>query len=541
MWNRIKTYLFEAVAPNWRAFIESRQPIAWGVAITIGVSIALLVIGFRYAIGAVQFLWLGTMAEKVTTMAAGLPFWIIILAPAAGGLVVGLFLHFCMPSKRAEGVADVIEARALHSAQIPLTNGLGSAFVSIVSLGAGASAGREGPAVHLGATVASLLGRFFDFSPETTRAMLGCGVAAAVSASFNAPIAGTLFALEVILGHYALRAFIPIVISSVTATVISRIYLSEFPAFNVPSYEITSYMEFPAFALLGLTCGLVAVCFQFAVSSADWTARQIDMPLWIRPVIGGLLVGMIGLVFPQILGVGYEATDMALKNNIPLMLLLALIIAKTAATAITLASRFGGGVFSPALYLGAMTGAAYGLMAAGVFPELASHTGLYTIVGMGAVAAAILGAPISTTLIAFELTGGYEVTIALLFAVSLSTGVMQAVHGRSFFHWQLATRGLFLNEGPHKQIMRALSVGDFMTQLELEDGEDAPQIEPGDVHLTETDNLATALRLFDHTGDTSIPVTARQGARTILGWAEQRDALNVFNEALIAAHVEQHH
>lgn len=539
MLNGIKNYFYDAVAPNWRDFIASRQIIAWGLAVTIGVFVSFIVIGFRQAIGAVQFLWLGTMAEKVASTAATLPFWIIILAPAAGGLVVGLFLQFAMPSKRAEGVADVIEARALRGAQIPLTNALGSAFVSAVSLGAGASAGREGPAVHLGAGLASLLGRFFDFSPATARAMMGCGVAAAVSASFNAPIAGALFALEVVLGHYALRAFIPIVISSVCATLITRLFFGDFPAFIVPEFEITSFLEFPAFALLGITCGIVAICFQFALTFTDWTARQVDIPLWIRPVIGGVLIGTIGVFFPQILGVGYEATDMAVKNQIPLMLLLALIVAKTAATAITLASRFGGGVFSPALYLGAMTGGAYGLIAASAFPELASNTGLYAIVGMGAVAGAVLGAPISTTLIAFELTGGYEVTIALLFAVSLSSGLMQAVHGRSFFHWQLGMRGLFLRDGPHKQIVRNLKVRDFHEPIEVAEGEVPQRPDPDTPTLNLRDTLETALRLFDQTGDSRIAVVDRSAEPVLIGWADQRLALDVFNAALIEAHEEQ--
>lgn len=534
----IKSYFYEAVAPNWRAFIDSRQPIAWCLALIIGVFVASIIIGFRYAIASVQFLWLGTMAETMATTAATLPFWLVILAPTAGGLVVGLILHFWMPSKRAEGVADVIEARALHGAQMPLTTGIGSAVISAISLGSGASAGREGPAVHLGATFASLLGRFFNFSPAMARTMLGCGVAAAVSASFNAPIAGALFALEVILGHYAIRAFIPIVISSVCATLLTRLLLGDFPAFIVPEFEITSFLEFPAFALLGITCGLVAICFQFAVTFADWTSRQVDIPLWIRPVIGGFLVGTIALAFPQILGVGYEATDMAIKNQFPLIILIGLIVAKTVATAITLASRFGGGVFSPALYLGAMTGAAYGLIAASVFPDLASNTGLYAIVGMGAVAAAVLGAPISTTLIVFELTGGFEVTIALLFAVSLSSGMMQAIHGRSYFHWLLGMRGLFLHQGPHKHISNTLKVKDFMEVLELEEGAAHPQIEAGAPSLTSRDNMEIALRLFDHSGSTHIAVVDKTGSTNQIGWADQRAALDLFNEALIEAHEE---
>ena len=287
--------------------------------------------------------------------------------------------------------------------------------------------------VHLGAALSSALARKFALPAWGKRTLLGCGVAAAVSASFNAPIAGVLFAHEVILGHYAMRAFVPIVISSVSATILSRLCFGDVVAFTIPDYQITSFWEFPAFALLGLVCALVAVLFQFALIGADYVARNITIPLYLRPAIGGVFIGAIALVFPQVLGVGYDATDQALKSQLPLELLLGLLIAKTAATAITLASRFGGGIFSPSLYLGAMAGGAFGIIAAGVFPEMASSEGLYSILGMGAVAAAVLGAPISTTVMVFELTGGYALSIGLLLTVSISNGIAQAIHGHSYF------------------------------------------------------------------------------------------------------------
>ncbi|MDH3580715.1 MAG: chloride channel protein, partial [Hyphomicrobiales bacterium] len=356
----------------------------------------------------------------------------------------------------------------------------------------------------------------------------------------NAPIAGVLFAHEVILAHYALRAFVPIVISSVAGTVIARIHFGAFPAFIIPEYQITSYWEFPAFALLGLTSAAVAIAFQFALIATDRAARSFEVPLWIRPVVGGLMVGAIGVWFPQVLGVGYDATDAALNHYFPLWLLLTLIVAKTAATAITLASRFGGGIFSPSLYLGAMAGAAFGIIAAGVFPEMASSDGLYAILGMGAVAAAVLGAPISTVLIVFELTGGFEMTIALLLAVSISTGLTQAVHGLSFFHWQLSSRGLFLQEGPHKHIVRSLKVGDFMTAVDAEDAEEIPEINEETPWLTQQDTVETALRTFDRVGKGRVMVVDARDTTRVIGWAEHVDALDAFNTALIEASVEEH-
>ncbi len=208
-----------------------------------------------------------------------------------------------------------------------LKTGLWSALVTAISLGSCASAGREGPVVHLGATLGSWFAGRIKLPAGATRTMLGCGVAAAIAASFNAPIAGVLFALEVILGHYALSAFVTIVISSVAATLITRIQFGDYPAFAIPDYSIMSFYEFPAFALLGFVCAATAIAFQFALITTDRVARGIPLPLWARPVVGDLMVGTIGVFLPDILGVGY------------------------AATAITLASRFGGGVFSPSLYI----------------------------------------------------------------------------------------------------------------------------------------------------------------------------------------------
>lgn len=524
-----------------RRILDDRQPIIWLLAAIIGMVVGYCVLGFRIVIGVVQHLWLGHPGEEVVaSLAAGKPWWLILMAPMLGGLAVGLFIKYALPKRRAEGVADVIEAKAIGGAKIDLVHGLGSALVSAVSLGSGASSGREGPAVHLGAAFASAIERQFNLPPAARRTLLGCGVAAAVSASFNAPIAGILFALEVVLAHYATRAFIPIVIASVGATLITRNHLGDFPAFGVPQYEITSYWEFPAFALLGITCGVVAILFQFAAMMADGVARRVPCKLWLRPVVGGFMIGTIGIFLPEVLGVGYEATNAALTQKFTLVMLIALLVAKTAATAITLASRFGGGVFSPSLYLGAMTGAAFGIIASSVFPEYASSIGLYAIVGMGAVSAAVLGAPISTALIVFELTLDYEVVIAVLPAISLASGMMQAVHGQSFFHWQLSQRGLFLHEGPHQHIVRSMRVSEFLTPLTPEEETEPPEVGEDIPLLTPDDTLQAALRAFDTGSYTRIPVVDGADTSRVLGWASYTTALATYNRALVDANVEEH-
>lgn len=528
------------IEPNWRIYLSTQQPKLWVLAIIIGLVVSCAAIVFRLGIGAVQWIWLGTMSESIATAAASQPFWIIIAAPTVGGLVVGLFLEYIHPIKRAEGVADVIEARAHSGRGLRFWQGLDSAAVTIISLGSGASAGREGPIVHLGASLAKIVCEIFSLQPSSKRTLLACGVASAVSASFNAPIAGVLFAHEVILGHYALTAFVPIVLASAMGTLLSRLYFGDIAAFDIPAYQITSYWEMPAFALLGLTCAIVAVLFQFALMGTDWVARHIKIPLFTRPVIGGFMIGCIALVFPEILGVGYEATDKALHQQLSITMLFSLIIAKTAATAITLASRFGGGIFSPSLYIGAMTGGFFGLIAAQVFPEMASSHGLYSILGMGAVAAAVLGAPVSTTMIVFELTGGYALSIALLLTVSIATGITLALHGRSYFHWQLEMRGVFLQEGSHKFLVKQVKVAQFYQPVKESASGKERVLHGGVPTVRLMDTLEVALKKFDAAGGNPLAVIDPDDPAQLIGWAHQVDALRYFNDMLIDTHVEEH-
>ena len=522
------------------------QPVIWLLALLIGIITAYAVIGFRILIAGIQWSAYGISEEKLYTAAQNLSWWHVLLAPALGGVVVGLLLYLgkrygALPDDRTQGVADVIEARGLRAGRVHLSTGLMSALISGVSLGSGASAGREGPAVHLGASLSSFIASRLGYPPAIARTFLACGAAAAVSASFNTPLAGVLFALEVILGHYALSVFAPVVIASVAATIITRLHLGEFPAFIIPPVEMESYAQLPAFVILGLICGIVAIMFLKSSIVVEHITQDVSeklrIPVWVKPIIAGLLVGAIAIVFPQILGVGYQATDAALKGLFSFWLLVSLIGAKIAATAITLAGRFGGGVFSPALYLGAMTGGAFGLIAGSLFPDLTANEGFYAIVGMGAVAAAILGAPISTTLIAFELVREYEVAIALMVSVSIATFLTQAVVGKSYFHWQIERRGFRLREGPQDALLHLITVRDVMTRdfsgYKLEDLDDKPPT------LTENDNLKTVFDLMDANNTETLVVMVEDTNDTI-GLVHRNACLSFFNHALIQAHVERH-
>lgn len=525
--------------PNLKQFQESRQPTVWLLAPIIGLLTGLAAIGFRLLIGLFQWPWLHTMTEHVAQAAREQPWWVVMLAPAVGGLLVGLMLRYLLTAKRTGAVPDVMEARVNAGRGLDLRQGLIGAIASALSLGAGASAGREGPIVHLGATVAAAASNRLSLPNAARRTLLASGAAGAVAASFNAPIAGVLFAQEVILGHFSITTFVPLVLSAVVATILSQAWFGDVAAFVVPSYSIASYLEVPAFALLGVVAALVAVAFQLTVLSVDWFARNLRMPLVIRPAVGGLLIGIIAIWFPEVLGVGYDTTDAALKDQLAVHMMILLIVLKIIATAIALGSRFGGGVFSPALYLGAMTGGAFGLIASGVFPEVGSSEGLYAILGMGAVAAAVLGAPISTTVMVFELTGGFALSLALLLTVAIANGINQMILGRSFFQAQLESRGIVLHEGPHRTVMKDIRVVDIMRPLQDGDPVLLPEGER-ERALQADETLETALRAFDTLGAERLPVVEPKDRSKILGWASQARALSTFNKALIAASVEEH-
>ncbi|MDJ0513305.1 MAG: chloride channel protein [Methyloceanibacter sp.] len=525
--------------PNLKHFQETRQPIVWLLAPLIGLATGVAAILFRLAIGVFQWPWLQTMSEHVAAAARQQPWWVVMLAPAVGGLFVGLLLRYALTAKRTVAVPDVMEARVNGGRGLRLGQGLISALASALSLGSGASAGREGPIVHLGASIAVTFSQHLNLPNSARRTLLASGAAGAVAASFNAPIAGVLFAQEVILGHFSIRTFVPLVLSAVVATILSQAWFGDVAAFVVPSYSIASYLEVPAFVLLGIIAAFVAVVFQLTILSTDWAARNVKMPLVMRPVVGGLMVGVMAIWFPEILGVGYDTTDAALKDQLAINTMLLLIVLKTLATAITLSSRFGGGVFSPALYLGAMTGGAFGLIVAELFPGLGSSEGLYAILGMGAVAAAVLGAPISTTVMVFELTGGFELSLALLLTVAVANGINQAVLGRSLFQAQLESRGIVLHEGPHRTIMKGLRVSDIMRPLEDNEPAELPE---GDREraLPADESLETALRAFDTLGAESLPVVDPYDRSRIVGRISQTRALRAFNRELIATSVEEH-
>ncbi|KIN61482.1 Voltage-gated chloride channel protein [Sulfitobacter noctilucae] len=523
----------------------------WFIALLIGISAGFAALFFRKGINWLQSTLYGT--EDVNTLhsfLSGLEWYWIVLIPTLGGLTVGLILNHFTPDARARSVADVITGAALHDGRVETKAGLASTLASMITLSTGGSSGREGPVVHLAGVISTWVCERINADGITGRDLLGCAVAAGVSASFNAPIAGALFALEVVLRHFAVHAFAPIVIASVAGTVINRIEFGGVTEFTLPTYgDLQFYVELPAFLLLGLTCGLVAVALMRSIFWAEdfgnYLQNRTGWPRWLRPAVAGALLGVIALQFPHIIGVGYETVSLALTGELVLHEAVIFAVLKVAAVAITLGGRMGGGVFSPSLMIGALTGLGFGLIATGFLPDVSGSSSLYALAGMGAVAAAVLGAPISTTLIVFELTGDWQTGLAVMVAVSMSTALSSRIVDRSFFLTQIERRGIHLAAGPQAYLLGMFTVARIMRASDDPRAADADtcwELINAGTYIDSAATLEQAMPIFDSSGARYIPVVTlvADAPPELLGALFHVDALKAYNRALAATAAEEH-
>ena len=543
-----------ALRGGWRTLVEKGpgQIQFWFIALLIGIAAGFAALFFRLGISWLQTTLYGTDdVRRLHSFAETLEWYWILVIPICGGLVVGLILNRFTDDGRVRSVADVIEGAALREGRVEVKEGLASATASLITLSSGGSSGREGPVVHLAAVISTWVSNRINASGITSRDLLGCAVAAAVSASFNAPIAGALFALEVVLRHFAVHAFAPIAIASVAGTVINRIEFGGMTEYTLPEGTLLEfYVELPAFLLLGLVSGLVAVAMMKAIFWAEdagsWVQARTGLPRYLRPAAAGALLGGLAIPFPHIIGVGYETTAAAIEGTLLLREAIVFTIVKVAAVAITMGGRMGGGVFSPSLMVGALTGLAFGLIATSILPDVSGSAALYTLAGIGAVAAAVLGAPISTTLIVFELTGDWQTGLAVMVAVSMSTALASRLVDRSFFLTQLERRGVHLAAGPQAYLLAMFRVQNVMRKT---DDPRAPSsddlweaIEAG-WYIDGNATLENAMPMFERENRpflTVVRMGAGGEAPEILGALFQVDALRAYNKALAATAAEEH-
>ncbi|GII99004.1 CIC family chloride channel protein [Sediminihabitans luteus] len=447
---------------------------------TVGFVALTVAVGALTGLGAVGFRWL---IEHATLVFSGfadysavgvgqhpanpnLPWlgpWFVVLAPVVGGLVYGPIVYLGAREARGHGVPEVMLAVARHGGRIRARVAAVKALASAICIGSGGSVGREGPIVQIGAALGSSVGQATRMPLDRMRTLVAAGAAAGIAATFNAPIAGVLFALELILRDFRARSFGFVVLSSVVASVVGRAILGDDPFLALPAFTIDSAWTYLLFALLGLVAGAVGIGFtRILYAVEDLCDRVWRGPEWLRPAAGGVLLGLVLLVLPQMYGVGYPVLETGVNGGYVVGFLLLLLVGKVVATSLTLGIGGSGGVFAPSLFIGGMLGAAFGQVAHALVPALAPSPGAFAIVGMGAVFAGTARAPLTAVIMLFELTGEYTIILPLMLAIVLATGVSRALSDDTVYSLKLRRRGIVLDGHPADQVLTDLRVADVM-------------------------------------------------------------------------------
>lgn len=505
-------------ARRWRTlFTPSEVTVLVVLAILVGVGAGLGAILFIRLIGWGEAFFLGWLRDRLSFMGN----YALILIPALGALPVGLLVTRVAQEAKGHGVPEIMEAVALRGGRIRPVVVVAKAVASAFCIGSGGSVGREGPIAQIGAALGSTLGQWFRVSDERIRMLVACGSAAGIAATFNAPIAGVFFALEVILGDFSVGAFGPVVLSSLVASVVSRLSLQDQPVFlRVPEYTLVNpWVELPLYLLLGLLTALAATAF---VKALYWTEGLFDkwrFPAWLKPAAGGLLLGVMGLISPSItsglathggvagkpdvFGSGFGAIEMVLEGNMQgpaqtiVRVLALLLLCKLLATTFTLGAGNSGGIFAPSLFMGAMLGGAFGEQVHALLPQTTALCGAYAIVGMAAFFAGAARAPITAMLILFEMTGDYRIIVPLMFAVVVSTVVARRLSPESIYTEKLVRRGIQLRFGRDVNVMEMVLVDETMTR--------------GFQTVPESMPRSELLAEFDRTKHHGFPVVDAQG------------------------------
>ncbi|MBW2737027.1 MAG: chloride channel protein, partial [Deltaproteobacteria bacterium] len=440
------------------------------VAVTLGLLSAYGALVFRALIGFVRKLAFPTGLSPAALKA--LPWYRVVLPPAVGGLIVSPLVHFFAPEAKGHGVPEVKDACARLGGRIRPRVALVKILASGITIGSGGSVGREGPIVQIGAGLGSLLGRLTNMRGQYLIDFVAAGAAAGIAATFNAPIAGVMFAIEVILGRGSPRHFGPLIIAAVVATVVTHHHLGASPAFAVPAYTLASAWELPLYALLGLLAGGVGVAFTRGLYGLEDAWELVPLPPYALGVFGGAAIGTMALAFPEVLGIGYGLIEQVLgMSGTPVDLsafptagyLLVLVVMKIVATGTTIGSGGSGGVFAPSLFLGASLGGAFGGLAQHWMPadKIASPSA-YALVGTGALVGATTHAPLTAILIVFELCNRHSIILPLMFATILGTTLAMWLMGESIYTLKLVRRGASANSNNASAVVRTAAVTELM-------------------------------------------------------------------------------
>ena len=443
----------------------------FAVAVAVGAGAGLGAIVFRTLIGWFTQLFSGHADYSAAGHAANpyVPFlglWFVVLAPVVGGLIYGPIIELFAKEARGHGVPEVMLAVAERGGRIRPQVAVIKSLASALCIGSGGSVGREGPIVQIGSALGSTLGQWLRVPESRLRLLVACGAAGGISATFNAPIAGVFFALELILQDFAVDSFGAVVIASVAAAVIGRAAFGSQAFLLLPAFHITSPWEYGLYAVLGLLGGAVGVGFiRVLYGTEDLVDRVWRGPEWLRPAVGGVLLGLLLLALPQLYGVGYPVIEHGVQGNLVLWLLVALVAGKMIATSLTIGIGGSGGVFAPSLFIGAMLGTAFGVVLNAAFPGAVAPAGAYGLVGMGAVFAGAARAPITAVIIIFELTGDYTIILPLMIAIVVAAALSNLLSRDTIYTLKLRRRGIELFRGRAANLMQVLRVRDAMQPM----------------------------------------------------------------------------
>ena len=436
----------------------------WGLialALTAGAGAGLGAIVFRWLIKTFTQIFSGHADYSDAGHAANphVPWlgpYFVLLAPAVAGLIYGPLVQRFAPEARGHGVPEVMLAVKQRGGRIAPQVAVVKSLASALCIGGGGSVGREGPIVQIGSALGSTLGRVTRLTENRMRVLVACGAAGGIAATFNAPLAGVFFAMELILRDFTVESFGVVVLSSVTASVIGRAAFGTAAFMTLPSFHVVSVGEFALFALLGLLGGAVGMGFTKVLYKiedvCDWAWRG---PEWARPAVGGLLLGVLLLVLPQMYGVGYPVLENAIAGKYVIAFLLLLLVGKIAATSLTIGIGGSGGVFAPSLFMGAMLGSAFGSVVHQIAPHATASPGAYGLVGMGAVFAGAARAPITAVIILFELTGEYTIILPMMTAIVAATILSRRLSADTIYSLKLRRRGIDIDAPPADPRMAA--------------------------------------------------------------------------------------
>ncbi|GLY80297.1 chloride channel protein [Actinoallomurus iriomotensis] len=477
-----------------------------------GVLVTALVVGAGAGLGAIAFRWLivtftHLFSGHADYSAAGhasnprLPWlgpWFVLLAPVVGGLLYGPLVQRFAREARGHGVPEVMFAVAQRGGRIAPRVAVVKSLASALCIGSGGSVGREGPIVQIGSALGSSIGQALRLTENRLRILVACGAAGGIAATFNAPLAGVFFAMELILRDFTAESFGAVVLASVTASVVGRAALGDTAFLQLPAFHVSHPAEYLLYAGLGVLAGAAGVGFTRVLylveDLCDWAWRG---PEWLRPAAGGLVLGGLLLALPQMYGVGYPVLENAIGGRYLIGFLLLLLAGKALATSLTIGIGGSGGVFAPSLFMGAMAGSAYGIVAHHLAPGLATSPGAYGLVGMGAVFAGAARAPITAVIIMFELTGEYSIILPLMLAIVLATVVSRVLSGDTIYTLKLRRRGVDLDAHEPVNPLATTPVGEVM--------------EPVPPSLPDTTALEEAARLLVTSDHGVLPVTASDG------------------------------